>query len=121
MKISIRSFGALAIVPLLLSGCVSVDVTKDGGRETVLIENSVCKIFCSLPLVSGDPDYPNQEVGTWFENTMTLETNLRLLDQTVCEQGARTFKDLQSYRADEQIIPFILKRYMLYTSAEIVR
>ena len=121
MKTIVRSFGVLAIVSLLLSGCVSVDVTKDGGRETVLIENSVCKIFCSLPLVSGDPDYPNQEVASWFTDTVSLKTNIRLLDEAAERAGATGYRNLASHLDDETIVPLILKRKIYMTSAELVR
>lgn len=121
MKMIFRSLGIAATLALVLTGCVSVDVAKDGDNKTVVIQNNCCKLFGCLPLGSGDPDYPNEEVCSWFEDTLTLETNLTLLEQTMRKEGASGIRNLKSYRDDEQIIPLLLKRYMLNTSAEIVR
>jgi len=104
----------------LFTGCVSVDVCNDG-KDMVVIRNSGCFLFYCIPICSGDPDYPNQEVCNWFENTVKLETNMRLLNEEVEKQGARGVKNLASHRDDETLILLLLKLRVFKTSAELIR
>ena len=104
----------------LAAGCASVDVCNKGG-DLVVVRNSGCFLFCAIPLFSGDPDYPNQQVCNWFENTVKLETNMRLLAEEAERQGASGVRNLASHTDDEYILWFILKRKVCNTSAELVR
>ena len=80
---------ALALsAALLATGCASVTVC-DKGPNMVTVENDGCFLFYCIPLFSGDPDYPNQQVCNWFSNTVDLETNVRLLDEAARERGAK--------------------------------
>lgn len=115
-----RIFVLIPFLAVLFVGCTSVSVSTQGGHETVMVQNSRCSLL-GLPLISGDPDYPNLEVGSWFEDTLSLETNLRLLDREVVKRGGRRSAGLHSSRDDEQLLPFLLTRSILTSSAEIVR
>lgn len=104
----------------IVSGCASVDVATNG-NDLVSVQNSGCYLFYCIPLFSGDPDYPNQQVCNWFENTVKLETNMRLLREEAERQGATGVKSLVSHKDDETIVWLLLKRKIYRTSAELVR
>ena len=122
MKKAIRVFaGGLALaLAAALSGCASVSVSQEG-RDMVVIQNSGCFLFCAIPLFSGDPDYPNEEVCNWFENTVKVETNVRLLEEEAANRGARGYRNVISHLDEEKILWFILKRKIYRTSAELTR
>ena len=102
------------------SGCASVNV-NDQGTNMVTIQNSGCFLFCCIPLFSGDPDYPNEEVCNWFTNTVKLETNIRLLEEEAFKKHALGYRNLASHMDDEHIFWFILKRKIYRTSAELIK
>jgi len=104
----------------LAAGCASVDVSTQGAN-TVVVQNSGCYLFCVIPLCSGDPDYPNQSVSNWFDNTVKLETNIRLLCEEAEKQGARDIRNIVSHKDDDIIIYLLLKRKIFRTSAELVK
>jgi len=103
----------------LLAGCTYVDACNEG-TSMVVIRNSGCYLL-GLPICSGDPDYPNQQVCNWFDDTVKLETNIRLLNEQVAKQGAVGVRNLASHRDDENLIWFILKHRVYKTSAELIR
>ena len=103
-----------------LSGCASVNVASEG-TDTVLITNSGGYLFRFIPILSGDPDYPNQEVCNWFDDTVTLKTNIRLLDEEVAKRKASGYRNLVSSTYDESVLLFLFKRKVLRTSAELIR
>lgn len=104
----------------LLAGCASVDVCNEG-KDMVVVRNTGCFLFYWIPICSGDPDYPNQDVCNWFDNTVKLETNIRLLNEEVERQGAIGVRNLASHRDDETIIWLLLKLRAYKTSAELIR
>ena len=104
----------------LVSGCASVSVATEG-KDMVVVENSGCFLFYCIPLFSGDPDYPNQEVCNWFENTVKVKTNIRLLDEEAARQGAAGVRNLASHQDEEVIFPLIFKRKIYRTSAELIK
>jgi len=110
---------ALTIALLLATGCCAVDVSQEGGRDMVTVRNEGWKLFSCIPIASGDPIYPNQEVANWFEDTVTLKTNMTLLDEAMKDRGYSGFRDITSYKRDEVVVPFLFKRYIYHTSAEL--
>ena len=116
-----RLFAPFCAVALFFAaGCASVSVC-DKGADMVSIQNSGCFLFYCIPLFTGDPDYPNQQVCNWFENTVKLGTNVRLLDEVATERGAIGYRNVVSHRDDEPILFLLLKRKVYRTSAELVR
>lgn len=111
---------ALLALSALISGCASVNVANEGANM-VAIQNSGCFLFSCIPLFSGDPDYPNEEVCNWFENTVKIETNIRLLEEEAYRQRARGYRNLVSHKDAESILWFILKRRVYRTSAELIK
>lgn len=122
MKSNFLRISAFILLPLVLltSGCASVSVSNEG-PNTVLIQNSGCFLFGIMPLFSGDPDYPNEEVCNWFDNTVKVETNIRLLEEEAYKQHARGYRNIVSHPDDEHILWFILKRKICRTSAELIK
>ena len=125
MSISLRNallpLAAAAAVAFASGGCANVEVASEGGADGVVVENSGCYLFYCIPLFSGDPDYPNRQVSSWFTNTVKLETNMKLLEDEIERQGARGMRNIASRFIDEPIIFLLLKREVLQTSAELVR
>lgn len=105
----------------LSTGCTSVGVTTNCGPNMVVIQNSGCFLFSAIPLFSGDPRYPNEEVCNWFENTVKLETNVRLLEEEAYTQHARGYRNITSHLDEEKLFWFILKRKIYRTSAELIK
>jgi len=105
---------------VLFSGCTSVNVCNQG-KNTVVIQNSGLFLFCLFPLFSGDPDYPNQQVCNWFDNTVKLETNIRLLNEEIERQGAIGVRNIVSSKEDDVYYYLLLKRKIYRTSAELIR
>ena len=103
------------------SGCANIEVATSGGADSVVVENSGCYLFYCIPLFTGDPDYPNRQVCSWFTNTVNLATNMRLLGEEAESRGARGVRNVASRYISEPIIFLILKREVLQTSAELVR
>jgi len=109
-----------AVCLAFASGCASVDVNAQGAN-TVVVQNSGLYVFCVVPIFSGDPDYPNESVCNWFENTVKLETNMRLLNEEAEKQGAREIRNVVSHKDDDVIVWLLLKRKIYRTSAELVK
>jgi len=110
-----------AVVLAAAGGCCSVQRTSEGGREMVYIENTGWKLLNLIPIASGDPEYPNREVCLWFCDSVLLEVNTMLLDETMRKEGFRSVRNVASHMSDEQAIPFLFKRYSYHTSAELLR
>jgi len=106
---------------ILMAGCCSVTVSQESGHDVVSIENSRWMLFSILPLGSGDPEYPNQEVTVWFTDSLMLDVNMMLLDDAMKRYDYHNFTNITTYRTDENIIPFLVKRNILHTSAELSR
>jgi len=114
-------FAALTAVCLALaSGCTSVEVCNKG-KDMVAIQNSGCFFLGFVPLFSGDPDYPNESVCNWFDDTVKVSTNIRLLNEEIEKQHASGARHIASHTDDENIFWFIFKRKICRTSAELVR
>lgn len=111
------------LLPLILAalcGCASVQVSTQG-KTLVTVQNSGCFLFCCIPLFSGDPDYPNEEVCNWFSNTVKVATNIRLLEEEAHKQHAFGYRNIASHPDEERIFWFILKRKICRTSAELIK
>ncbi len=111
------------LLAALLAGCATVRYSDEGGRKMVDVENTCWSayfvFFPVFPIASGEPDAPNEEMCRIFQNTMTLENNMRLLDYARTKSGATGIKNLTS-RFSDTTYCFFLKRYSCQTSAELV-
>ena len=120
MKKSLLLSLSAILIGLMFAGCASVNVTKNGA-DTVYVENTGAFLFYCIPICSGDPDYPNQQVCNWFSNTVKVETNVKLLEEAAAEEGARGIRNIVSRPDEETIIFCLLKRKICKTSAELIR
>ena len=116
-----KVFIAIALAALLFNGCCSVTVCKDGGHDLVTIENTGWKFLGLMPIASGDPEYPNQEVSVWFCDSILLEVNMMMLDDAMRKYGYTDFKNLVSYKTQENSFLLFFKRYTYHTSAELLK
>ncbi len=105
----------------LLAGCTSVHMSNEGGHTMVDISNSGWFLFSLLPIASGDPLQPdNAHTCDFFDNTVTLENNMKLLDYAIESNGALHAKDIVSYVTEETILFVVAKHRVYHTSAELV-
>ena len=110
----------VACAASLFTGCCSVSVSNQG-KDMVLVQNDGCFLFFCIPLFSGDPNYPNEEVCNWFENTVHTSTNVKLLEEEAARQGARGLRNIVTMYDEETIITLLLKRKIYRTSAELIK
>lgn len=116
---------------LAASGCVTVKEANDfqnvkvDGRQTpaavVEVENSVWLLLNFIPLGSGDPSMPNKNACRWFRNTVSLETNMKVLHAKMDEMGVHEVANLTSRYADEKYLLFLLAHRTCHTSAVLVK
>jgi len=94
------------------------------GREVVEyvdIQNTSWKLLCFIPLFSGDIREPNEVTACWFEDTASLENQMRMLDDEVKRTGATQAIDVTSREDDDFTFFILLKRYCYHTSATLVK
>ena len=103
-----------------LCGCCSVEIRKEGGKDMVLAKNESFRFLGLFSIWSGDPEYPNRSVTLWFCDSLLLDVNMMLLDNTMRENGYSSFKNISTYKTAEDML-FLFSRKTLYTSAELVR
>ena len=111
---------AFLLSAVLLAGCTSVDVSDAGGRRMVSIKNSGWELFSVIPIASGDVEPPGEFGCEWFENTVTLENKLALLDRAVIETGSSGYRSVSSSIVDETVFFVLLSRRIYHTSAELL-
>ena len=104
----------------MVAGCVSVDIASDGGTDMVVVENEGCFLFNLIPIMTGDPEYPNNDVCVLFRNTQKLDTNIKLVEAEAERLGAKGVRNVASHWIDDPIIFLLLKRKILQTSAQLV-
>lgn len=115
----------------LTAGCTTVQysavyngVKVDNGRTplaTVEIENSGWLLLGVIPLASGNPDHPGKCTCKFFQNTVTIENNFKVLERTVEESGADSVANLTSHWTDESAFVILLKRRAYHTSAVLLK
>ena len=121
LRNALLPIAAAAAIAFAASGCANVEIASEGGADVVVVENSGCYLFYCIPLFSGDPEYPNRQVSSWFTNTVKLETNMKLLEDEAERQGARGLRNIATRYIDEPIIFLLLKREVMQSSAELVK
>lgn len=104
----------------LLGGCCNVRISHKGHLDVVTVENSCWNALSCIPVVSGNPDHPNSYHQSWFRNRATLQDNMKIVDRTLTQGGYRDYANLVSFRSEEDILFFILKRTTYHTSAELL-
>ena len=122
---------AFCVVAAALGGCATIDRldgklckgTSDGKVpvEAVQVMNTNWKLLACIPLGSGNPDKPNRCSCSWFSNTVTLDNQLKMLEDEARRAGACRADNVVSDRSKESVLFFLLKREKLHTSAVLVK
>jgi len=117
-----RLLSALLLVSLLGAGvgCTSVQVCSEG-KDMITASNEGLFLFFAIPICSGDPEYPNEQVASWWTNTVKVETNIKLLEEKASECGAHGLKNLVSLHDTTSYLWFILQRKTCRSSAELLK
>lgn len=120
-----------ALALLLASGCMTVRTTRayngiavEDGRKpvvTVEIENSGWYLFTFIPLASGKVEAPNQADCRWFTNTVTVENNLKVLQEIMLRERVAEVANLTSHRSDEKYLVCLLARRAYHTSTVLLQ
>ena len=110
----------LSLLALALCGCATVSYSDKGGKTMVDVANTGWYLFNIIPLASGNPESPNECDFRLFQQTTTLENNIRMLDYAATERNASSVKDVSTYTSDECVFIILLKRHIIHTSAELV-
>ncbi|MBO6168196.1 MAG: hypothetical protein J6P13_07640 [Kiritimatiellae bacterium] len=110
---------SLVAAALAMAGCTSVRVSHVG-HTMVDVENNGWFLFNLIPLASGDTDNPESRLCKLFQNSVTLDNNIDLINYAMTREGAVGVRDLVSYSTDEYVLFILLKRHSMHTSAELV-
>ena len=86
----------------------------------VEIENSGWYLLNFIPLASGNPAKPNACSCRLFSKTVTLENNVKMLENIMREEKATGVADLTSFTTDEHVLIILLKRHAYHTSAQLL-
>jgi hypothetical protein len=87
----------------------------------VNIENSGWYLLNFIPIASGNPTRPNSCTTRLFSKTVTLENNVKMLDNVIREEGAVAVRDINSFTIDEHVLLILLKRHAYHTSAQLLK
>lgn len=115
----LQAFAAAALSAA--AGCVSVATSSDGGTDMVVVENDGYFMLESIPLMTGNPEYPDKTSCVFFRNTLKLDNNIRLVEEEARRLGAKDIRNVSSHWIDDPVIYLLLKRKILQTSAQLVR
>jgi len=97
--------GALVLAGML-AGCATVQTAKnfgglmvDGGAKpiaTVAAENYGYYLFGSIPIIAGNPTYPNADTCRLFQNTVTIQNNMAMVAQVVKMENGRKLTNVRT-------------------------
>jgi hypothetical protein len=111
-----------------LSGCATVKTGRnfDGLRveegakpvASVAIENYGYYLFGYIPLIAGEPRYPNAFMCTIFSDSVTPQNNMLMLSKTAQKAGAKKVINLRVYEGWTGSFSFwVIWKKQLYTGA----
>ncbi len=124
------AFSAFLLV--MLTGCATVhtasnfDGTKTNGvrtpRATISVENYGYYLFGVVPLIAGNPLYPNENICMMFSDTVTLQNNQRMLSDTAHMFNARALANEKTTVLWTGSFSFwVIWRKVIHTSAVAVQ
>lgn len=106
----------------LLAGCASTTFCNQGGHNMLVVENSGWYLLSFIPIASGDVERPNESFAfTFFNQTTTLENNMKMIEREMARRDFDSYKDLTTYTADENVFIVLLKRRTIHSSVELLR
>lgn len=109
----------LGLAALFAAGCATVKVDDEGGHRLCEIENNYWSLLGLVPLGSGDPELPNKNLCSFFQNTATVENNLKMLADACRRHHSGDVQNVVSHVVNRNYC-FILCRHTLHTSAELM-
>ncbi len=127
MKKLLKSALVLTLL-LCLSGCATVKMARnfeglrvdDGAKPvaSVAIENYGYYLFGFIPLIAGEPRYPNAPLCTLFSDSVTPQNNMMMLAKTAQKTGAKKVTNLRVYESWTGSFSFwVVWQKQLYTGA----
>ena len=116
-----KKFLLLSLLTLSLVGCSTYRLCDQGGHLTVDIENTGWYLFQVIPIAAGNPDAPNVADCRWFSDTVTLENNMKLLDEAVESTDAHGAVNITSSISEENILFVLFSHKIYHTSAELLK
>ena len=111
--------GCASITPLKTPATVKVDGVTP--IESVEVTNSAWYLFSCIPLFSGDPNFPNVGTCKLFEDTLTLQNQMKMLEAEAKRVGATRAIDVTTMTDDESICFFLVEHWRAHTSAVLVK
>jgi len=115
----------------LTVGCATVnrvpmtDKTRvEGGLEpieTVEISNTCWYFLSCLPIASGDVEAPDSWGSKWFRDTLTLDSQMKMLKDEIVRTGARRAVNVSTLATDEDCFLFVFLREKMHTSAVLAK
>ena len=124
---------AVALVcALLSSGCASIQTSRtfvgmrvDDGKvpvASIAVENYGYYLFGIFPLISGNPDAPEENDCYWFSDTVTLQNNMRMITEAARRERGTGLANVKTItRFDGAFSLWILCRKVIFTSAVATR
>ena len=120
-----------AMAMLAFAGCATIKradnyhnmgvENREKAIETVEIENTCWLLFKFIPIASGNPVAPNRCSSKLFQNTVTLQNNLEMLEDEMERTNAKRVANLTSRRTDESILIILFTRSAYHTSAVLLK
>ena len=120
-----------ALAFALLCGCSSVKrisdfrgvKVEDGLEpiEVVDVYNTNWLLLSLLPIASGDPDNPDGWTTCFFRNTVTVENQLKMLENEARRVGASRAVNVTTSSTDESAFLILFLREKYHTSAVLVK
>lgn len=112
-----KSFLFAIAAAIIFAGCCNVEICREGGHDMCYISTSEWVVIDCIPLFAGNP---NGRFFLIFQDTANIETNTKLLDKAVNQGNYIEVLNPVNYTTEESMIPFIFKRKLFHTSAELV-
>jgi hypothetical protein len=104
---NLLTVACILALSVCLSGCATVktarnfeDLRVDGGAKpvaTVAIENYGYYLLGFIPLIAGEPRYPNAPLCTLFNDTVTPQNNMMMLTKTAQKVGGKRVSHVRVY------------------------
>lgn len=88
---------------------------------TIEIENTGWFLFDVVPLVCGDPRFPNDWSCRFFRDTIKLSNNLKVLQREMEKYGTCRIANVNSENKDNFYFFFLLFRRACHTSAVLLK
>ncbi len=121
----------LSLAAAFVCGCATIK-RLDGNRyvpvgegstpvSIVHIMNTNWLLLSFIPIVSGNPQRPNEKSLRWFCDTVTLQNQMTMLESEVQRAGASRAENVFTACTSESVFMFLLQREKMHTSAVLVK